>query len=281
MYSNAGGWCETALDDPNRARSRDVFRSRGRPSSAGTAIDAALWLDGGVYRNRTYRPVIRMEPTSGRSVTWAEFVEAGLLREYRRKHNVALSELRTVIDRLRDEYGIPYPLAHHRPLVGPGRELLLEVQQDAGLDADLCLVAVANDQLLLTPAAASFVQRVEWADDIAVSWRPHDDPQSPVRMAPDVRFGRPAIKGISTEVLWERVESGEASPRSLRRSISILKTCTGHWPTKRRHERRDTTGEAGHRPLLFRRQRLRIGQDLCSCARRRDVPGRSGRDIAP
>jgi hypothetical protein len=45
---------------------------------------------------------------------------------------------------------------------------------------------------VLTPAAAAFVQRVEWADDIAVSWRPHDDPHSPVRMAPDVRFGRPA-----------------------------------------------------------------------------------------
>jgi uncharacterized protein (DUF433 family) len=167
------------------------------------------WLDGGTYRNRSYRPVIRLEPTSGRSVTWAEFVEAGLLREYRRTHGVALSELRIVIDRLRDEYGTPYPLAHHRPFIGPGRELLLEVQRDAGLDPDLCLVAVANDQLLLTPVAEAFVQRVEWAEDIPVSWRPHDDPQSPVRMAPDVRFGRPAIKGISTEALWEHVESGE------------------------------------------------------------------------
>jgi len=150
-----------------------------------------------------------MEPISGRSVTWAEFVEAGLLREYRRKLNVALSELRPVIDRLREKYETPYPLTHHRPFVGPGRELLLEVQQDAGLDADLCLVAAANDQLLLTPAADAFVQRVEWAEDIAVSWRPHDDPHSPVRMASDVRFGKPAIKGISTEVLREHVESGE------------------------------------------------------------------------
>jgi uncharacterized protein (DUF433 family) len=113
--------------------------------------------------------------------------------------------LRTVIDRLRDEFATPYPLAHHRPFVGPGRELLLELQEDA----DLCLVAVANNQLVLTPAAEAFVQRVEWAEDIPVSWRPHDDPLSPVRMAPDVRFGKPAIKGISTEVLWEHVEAGE------------------------------------------------------------------------
>lgn len=108
----------------------------------------------------------------------AEFVEAGLLREYRRTHDVKLSKLRTVIDRLREEYGTRYPLAHHRPYIA-GRQLLLEVEQDAGLDAEFCLVAVANDQLLLTPAAESFVKRVEWTDDIAVSWRPHDDPLLP------------------------------------------------------------------------------------------------------
>ena len=49
----------------------------------------------------------------------------------------------------------------------------------------------------------------DWADDIAVGWRPHDDPLSPVRMAPDIRFGKPAIKGITTRALWEHVEAGE------------------------------------------------------------------------
>jgi uncharacterized protein (DUF433 family) len=29
-----------------------------------------------------------------------------------------------------------------------------------------------------------------------------------VRIDPEIRFGRPAVKGISTEVLWEHVESG-------------------------------------------------------------------------
>ncbi len=39
------------------------------------------WLEG---RPPRYRPVIRVEPTGSRNVTWAEFVEAGLLRSYRR-----------------------------------------------------------------------------------------------------------------------------------------------------------------------------------------------------
>jgi uncharacterized protein (DUF433 family) len=62
---------------------------------------------------------------------------------------------------------------------------------------------------VLTPPADYFVKRVEWHDDAAAQWRPHDDPLSPVRMNPEVRFGRPAIGGISTEALWEHEQAGE------------------------------------------------------------------------
>ena len=37
----------------------------------------------------------------------------------------------------------------------------------------------------------------------------HDDERAPVRMNPELRFGRLAIKGIRTGVLWEHAESGE------------------------------------------------------------------------
>jgi hypothetical protein len=39
------------------------------------------WLEGGTKRGKTYAPVIRSVPRTSRSVTWAEFVEAGLLRD--------------------------------------------------------------------------------------------------------------------------------------------------------------------------------------------------------
>ncbi len=167
------------------------------------------WLEGGVRRGRTYKPVIRVEPRGDRSaVTWAEFIEAGLLREYRRTHLVPMAELRAFVDLLRDRYGVPYPLAHHRPFIAD-RKLLLEAQDTVGLNAEFCLVAVASGQLILTPPSQSFVERVTWTDDVAAGWRPHDDPHSPVRMTPDVRFGRPAVHGVSTEVLWEHAEAGE------------------------------------------------------------------------
>lgn len=166
------------------------------------------WLEGGTRRGKSYRPVIRAEARGARSVTWAEFIEAGLLRQYRRTQNVPMAELRAFIDLLREATGIPYPLAHHKPFV-KDRQLILEAQEASELSVDFCLVAVVRGQLMLTPASDDFVNRVDWYDDIAVGWRPDDDEKSPVRIASDQRFGKPAIAGVSTAVIWEHSEGGD------------------------------------------------------------------------
>jgi uncharacterized protein (DUF433 family) len=166
------------------------------------------WLEGGERRGRTYRPVLRVEPTGSRWVSWAEFIEAGLLRQYRRVHQVPLPQVRPMIDILRERWG-PHPLVHEQPFVGLGRRLLVAAQEKAGVAPEYQLVAVVGGQLLLLPPAESFVERVEWSRDIPVRWRPHADPGSPVRIDPEVRFGKPAVRGISTEVIWEHVEADE------------------------------------------------------------------------
>lgn len=169
------------------------------------------WLEGGSMRGRRYNPVLRLAPNGSRVVTWGEFVEAGLLRQYRKDHKVPMAELRAVIDKLRDRLGVLYPLAHARPFIGEGRRLLLEAQEEAQLSAEFSLVAVASGQPVLTGPSELYVARVEWRDDMATAWRPHGDPKSPVRMNPDVRFGLPSIGGIRTEVVWEHLEAGEAA----------------------------------------------------------------------
>ncbi len=167
------------------------------------------WLEGGERRGKTYRPVIRVEPRGERApVTWAEFVEAALLRMYRRRHHVPMAELRAFIDVLRDRYGIPYPLADRRPFVAD-KQLVHEAQNAAGLAPDFCLVAEVRGQYVLLPSSDEYFHRVTWANDEPVAWRPHDDPDSPVRMSPDQRFGKPAVGGVSTEVIWEHADSGE------------------------------------------------------------------------
>ncbi len=167
------------------------------------------WLEGRQQGSKVYAPVLRPEPTGSRSLTWAEFVEAALLRQYRREFQVRLQEIRDFIATLREKEGVPYPLAHYRPWVGEGRRLLLEMQQKSQLPGELWLVAPASDQLVLTEPAASFLKRVEWDDDLPVAWRPHDDDASPVRCRPTQRFGRPSIGGVSTEAIVEHLDGGE------------------------------------------------------------------------
>jgi uncharacterized protein (DUF433 family) len=124
--------------------------------------------------------------------------------------DVPMPELRAFIDALRDKLGVQYPLADRRPYVGVGRELVIEAQEEVGLGPGLFLVSVTRDQLVLTEASRSFVDRVTWDGHAPVAWCPADDPASPVRIRPDVRFGRPAVAGISTEVLREHRDAGEA-----------------------------------------------------------------------
>jgi uncharacterized protein (DUF433 family) len=164
------------------------------------------WLEGGTQRGKTYRPVLRVEPTGSRWVTWAEFIEAGWLSTYRRTKGVPLPELRAFIGHLRDELGVPYPLATTTPLVS-GRQLVLKAQQEAGLELDFQLVHAVDNQLLLSYPGQTFVDHVVWDGDVAAGWKPHDI-NSPVTIRPDIRFGRPAVGGISTSSIFERADEG-------------------------------------------------------------------------
>ena len=120
-----------------------------------------------------------------------------------------MAELRAFIELLRGEYGVLYPLADRRPYV-IGKELVMQAQEQVGLAPEFRLVAAVRGQLVLTPPSDALLRRVTWEGDGAAGWRPPDDDKSPVRMSPTVRFGRPAVRGISTEAIWEHDQGGEA-----------------------------------------------------------------------
>jgi hypothetical protein len=117
-------------------------------------------------------------------------------------------------------------------------------------------VAAIGDQLLLTPPSAAFVERVTWEGDVAAAWRPDSNPQSPVRILPDVRFGRPSVKGISTEAIWEHDKSGSDAEEIAETSGSTSAMFAGRWRTRTpsgqrdpRQTRRSSLPPAG-RPLV-------------------------------
>ncbi|MFT3855610.1 MAG: DUF433 domain-containing protein [Ilumatobacteraceae bacterium] len=170
---------------------------------------AWAWLDGYTRQGVTYAPVIRPEHSGDELVTWGEFVELGYLREYRRK-GVPLQRLRPVIDELRREFGTPYPLATSRPYVY-GKELVLEVQERAGLPAAIAIVVRSGQEVLLTDEAKRFFSKVEFehaGGGEARRLRPAGL-ASPVVIDPLVRFGKPSVSGVSTERLWELFDAGE------------------------------------------------------------------------
>src|SRR5687767_14919628 len=73
------------------------------------------WLEGLTRKGAVYPPIIRPVATGRHTVTWAEFVEAGLLSMYRRRKKIPMDQIRDFITSLREEVGVPYPLAHSQP----------------------------------------------------------------------------------------------------------------------------------------------------------------------
>jgi uncharacterized protein (DUF433 family) len=171
------------------------------------------WLEGGVRDGRRYAPVIRLEPSGSKEVTWGEFVEARYLRAYRRDLGVRLRDLRRFIDELRQGLSVPYPLAHARPWVGGGRRMLVSAQNSADLEPELWAVYEPRSGItLLTSPAKSFLERVEFDSEdngVVVRLRPAGR-HSPVVIDPEVRFGSPPVTGIPTDTLDEMVRAGDS-----------------------------------------------------------------------
>lgn len=182
----------------------EAARLLGRSSST-----LHYWLHGAVRGGVTYRPILRREVVDRRSLTWAEFIEAGWLSTYRQRGKVPMKELRYFIEDLRNRMQVPYPLAHSQPWVS-GKNLVLEAQEAAGLDPEYFLVFPVEGQLMLSYSGRRFFERVVWEDDTAVGWKVHGE-TSPVAVRPDVRFGRPAIAGVSTESIFESSEDGASA----------------------------------------------------------------------
>jgi uncharacterized protein (DUF433 family) len=153
-------------------------------------------------------PVLREEATVGSLVTWAEFVEARLLREYR-KAGVPLQHIRPFIRRVRERLGVPYPLAHYRPYIDDQRQLVYDLQQDVDLDERLYLVRPgAGDQLQLAPAVERFLKVVEFdpEHDIVARILPFGS-ASRLAIDPEREFGQPQIAGVRADVIAETAEA--------------------------------------------------------------------------
>jgi uncharacterized protein (DUF433 family) len=171
---------------------------------------AERWIDGYERSGRWYDPVVRTQHTGNDIVTWGEFSEARLLAEYR-SAGVPMLRMRPVVERLREEFGYQYPLAHATWLTPHGRELVERVQTDVGLDERLLLVVYRSGQLVLSIPAQEFERSVDFANGVVARFRP--DPKLPeVVVDPLRQFGDPVVRSVPTAVIAEQHRAGDSIP---------------------------------------------------------------------
>jgi uncharacterized protein (DUF433 family) len=169
------------------------------------------WLEGYSARGTLHPPIIRPEPTKSDSVTWGEFVEAGWLHEYRTR--MPLQKLRPLIERMREKFGVRYPLAHFRPVVDlSSREAVYRIQSETHTPEELYIVRWFDDQLQWSAPLEQFLDKVEFDPLDAVARRMYPLGRSiPVTIDPERSFGVPQVRGIRTEVIVDLLDAGEAT----------------------------------------------------------------------
>lgn len=194
----------TVLDRPTMT-AREAARQLAIPPST-----LLHWLEGGQRLGTWYSPVLREEPTGSLDITWGELVEARYLRAYRQK-NVSMQRLRPFMRRLREEFGVPYPLAHFKPFVDTRRRFLLQMQEEAKLPSQLLLVYEhRTGQLVLDPRISDFIERVDFSEEgeqEALRLYPVGR-HSPVVMQPTIASAAAAVHGVRTENLVELADRG-------------------------------------------------------------------------
>jgi uncharacterized protein (DUF433 family) len=184
----------------------DVDLYLGLPSGT-----ARRWIEGYSRGGRTYPPVIREDRSGEETVAWGEFVETRLLAGYRAR-GVSLQRLRPAVQLLRREFGTPYPLATAQPFLDvAGRELVMRVQDQTGIDRLLWLVVVRSGQLVLADPAQQFADRAEFTGrGRVVSGLRTEADTADVRIDPLRQTGQPVVRSVPTAVLAEGFRAGEA-----------------------------------------------------------------------
>ena len=186
---------------------REAARQLGMPEST-----LLQWLEGGTRAGRRYEPVLREKPLGHHNMTWGELVEAQYLRAYR--SSVSMQRLRPFLREMRQEFGVPYPLAHFRPYLDRNLSLIVDLQERANVPDPLLLVVQGprrGHYLLNQVVQTQFLQRVDFSsgdDATALRFYP-DGKSSPVVMDPELSSGVATVRGIRAEVLADLVNAGE------------------------------------------------------------------------
>lgn len=188
------------------------------------AATLRTWIEGVSRGGRHYDPVLRPTPTGDPIMTWGEIVEARYLRAYRA--HVSLQRIRPFVSALRDEFGIPYPLAHFRPFVDTNRRLLVNLQNELQVPEELWIVfeGRTGQYVLNQVIQKDYLDHVEFGQgttDEALRIFPLGR-EAAVVIDPRVSSGAPTIRGVRTQELASRFDVFGETPDELANEFGLV-----------------------------------------------------------
>ena len=158
-----------------------------------------------------FHPVLRLDDSTHRMLSFRNLVELHVLNSIRKRHRVTLFRVRTAIEILSGAWKSEHPLAEHDILTA-GYELLTRV---SGL-----LTNVSNDdkQIIQDKVLRAALRRIERHPAGGASKLfpfpsaevESAEPQT-IEINPSIQFGRPCLSGtgIPTDILYQRHRGGD------------------------------------------------------------------------
>jgi len=156
-----------------------------------------------------FRPLLKPARISPPTLSFANLIEAHVLRSLRTEHGVPLDAVRHALDFAERELHIKQLLLREELCAG-GCELFLD------RNGELVNLS-ASGQLAMRKVFEAHLERVEWGK-LRFPTRLYPfvlagtGDQKPIIIDPEISFGRPVIEGafISTRTILERIDAGES-----------------------------------------------------------------------
>lgn len=171
------------------------------------------WVVGRDYPKRgglgRFTPLIRLPDARSTELSFANLVEAHVLRALRAEHSVSIRDVRSALHFAEKAFGIKQLLLSPALRTDAGNVFLERYGQLINLSK--------SGQLAMKKILEAHLRRVEWGPAETPSRLypfirgDYLDAPKPIAIDPLIAFGRPIIlrKGISTSAIAERIDAGE------------------------------------------------------------------------
>jgi uncharacterized protein (DUF433 family) len=156
-----------------------------------------------------FRPVLRPAKRRPPTLSFANLIEAHVLRALRTEHGVPLAAVRQALSYAETELEIDQLLLRQELRTAGGDLFLDRYRQLINLSA--------SGQLAMRRVFEAHLRRIEWGEQpFPIRLFPFVVPETtesrPIVIDPGISFGRPVVTGafISTQAILDRIDAGES-----------------------------------------------------------------------